>query len=410
MQSIFERLLRRNQPTMLKNTVTQKALITSILFLTFFAGFTFDVASRQDTSPQDGDHSHAGEEHVDDHGAKKPFNAGEMIMHHIADAHEIHLIGDLAIYLPIIVYTDNGIDLFSSSHFYHNEKHGTYTDTLGNAVDYHYYAYENYILYHEHIYYLSEDGDIAFDPATGDVLNEAAMDFSITKSVAGVFLTGLLLILIFGSVARSYKKREGQAPKGLQSFMEPLILFIRDEVAIPSIGSAAKAEKFMPFLLTTFFFIWIANMLGLIPFIGGFNITGTLSVTIVLAFLVFILINVNGNKHYWSHILWPSGVPLFVKVILVPIEFASIIIKPLVLMVRLTANITAGHIILLAFVSLVLMFGEQSEAVGYGVGVGSVLFMIFMFFIELLVAFLQAYVFTLLAALYFGEATQEAHH
>ena len=166
----------------------------------------------------------------------------------------------------------------------------------------------------------------------------------------------------------------------------------------------------MPFLLTIFFFIWIANMLGLIPFIGGFNITGTLSVTLVLAAIVFIITTINGNRHYWSHILWPSGVPLPIKFILIPIEFAGIFIKPLVLMIRLTANITAGHIIILAFVSLILIFGESSQAAGYGVGVGSTLFMIFMFFIELLVAFLQAYVFTLLAALYFGDATQEAHH
>jgi F-type H+-transporting ATPase subunit a len=149
----------------------------------------------------------------------------------------------------------------------------------------------------------------------------------------------------------------------------------------------------------------------LIPFIGGFNITGTLSVTMVLAGIVFIITTVNGNKHYWGHILWPSGVPLPIKFILVPIEVASIFIKPLVLMIRLTANITAGHIIILSFVSLILIFMEQSGmGVGMGVGVGSTLFMIFMFFIELLVAFLQAYVFTLLAALYFGDATQEAHH
>jgi F-type H+-transporting ATPase subunit a len=192
--------------------------------------------------------------------------------------------------------------------------------------------------------------------------------------------------------------------------MEPLILFIRDEVAIPSIGSAAKADKFMPFLLTSFFFIWIANMLGLIPFIGGFNVTGTISVTLVLATIVFIITTVKGNKHYWKHILNPDGVPLPIKFILVPIEFASIFIKPAVLMIRLTANITAGHIIILSFVSLVLIFAQNGIGAEIGVGIGSVLFMIFMFFIELLVAFLQAYVFTLLAALYFGDATQEAHH
>jgi len=376
-----------------------------LLFMIFSVGF-FPESNAQD-------HGHGEEEHIDSHEGEPddPFNAGEMIMHHIKDAHEIHIIGDFAIYLPIILYDeDKGLTVFSSSHFYHNENHASYTLPSGEEEDYHYYAYGDYVMFHEHIYYAGQEEPLNIDPETGEASNQAVMDLSITKSVAGVFLTAILLILIFGSVARGYKKRKGEAPKGLQSFMEPMILFIRDEVAIPSIGSASKAERFMPFLLSMFFFIWIANMLGLIPFIGGFNITGTISVTLVLAALVFIITTINGNRHYWTHILWPSGVPLPIKFILVPIEFASIFIKPIVLMVRLTANITAGHIILLAFVSLALIFGEQSEALGYGVGAGSVLFMIFMFFIELLVAFLQAYVFTLLAALYFGDATQEAHH
>lgn len=347
-------------------------------------------------------------EHTEHHEeTKEPFNAGEMIMHHVADAHEIHFIGDLALYLPIIIYGDNGLEVFSSSHFYHNEKHGEHMH--GDAMEsYHYYTHGDYIMYHEHIYIADANGGLTFDEE-GMVSNAAAFDLSITKNVAGILITCLLLILIFGSVAKGYKKRAGQAPKGIQSFMEPLILFIRDEVAIPSIGKH-KADRFMPFLLTVFFFIWIANLLGLIPFLGGFNITGTLSITMVLATIVFIITSFSGNKHYWGHILWPAGVPTPIKFILVPIELLGIFIKPLVLMIRLTANITAGHIIILAFVSLILIFGETSAAVGYGVGVGSTLFMIFMFFIELLVAFLQAYVFTLLAALYFGDATQDAHH
>jgi F-type H+-transporting ATPase subunit a len=186
-------------------------------------------------------------------------------------------------------------------------------------------------------------------------------------------------------------------------------LFIRDEVAIPSLGKK-KADKFLPFLLTVFFFIWMCNILGLVPFLGGFNITGTLGVTLVLAAFVFVLTSINGNKHYWGHILWPPGIPLPIKFILVPIELVGVVLKPIVLMIRLTANISAGHIVILAFVSLVLMFGEVSTGLGYGVGVGAVAFMVFMFFLELLVAFLQAYVFTLLAALYFGDATHEAHH
>ena len=336
---------------------------------------------------------------------KEEFKAGEMIIHHISDAHEIHLFGDVAIYLPVILYTDNGVKVFSSSHFYHNEKE--FTNAEGDSE--HFYEHDGFVMYHERIYAAADNGGISMDAETGKVNNVSALDFSITKTVVGILITSLLLFFIFFSVARGYKKRKDSAPKGIQSFMEPLILFIRDEVAIPSMG-AKKAERYLPFLLTSFFFIWIANILGLVPFIGGFNVTGTLSVTIVLAGIVFLVTTFSGNKHYWGHILWPPGVPFLIKIILVPIELAGIFIKPLVLMIRLTANITAGHIIILAFVSLVLIFGQMGPAIGYGVGVGSVLFMVFMFFLELLVAFLQAYVFTLLAALYFGDATQEAHH
>lgn len=384
-------------------------------WLSFIFSATLLLAIPTRVSSQD-EHSHEDEEVLEswDHDKdeleedEESFNAGDMIMHHIADAHEIHIIGDFAIYLPVILYTDNGLEVFSSSHFYHNEKHGHYTKESGETEEYHYYKHGEYVMFHEHIYYAADNGGVEVDPSTGEATNRAVFDLSITKSVFGIFLTVAILLLVFISVAKAYKKRKGEAPKGLQSFMEPLILFIRDEVAVPSTGKGA--DRFMPFLLTIFFFIWIANMLGLIPFIGGFNITGTLSVTMVLAAIVFIITTINGNKHYWSHILWPAGVPFPIKIILVPIEILGIFIKPLVLMIRLTANITAGHIIILAFVSLILIFGESSAAAGYGVGVGSTLFMIFMFFIELLVAFLQAYVFTLLAALYFGDATQEAHH
>jgi F-type H+-transporting ATPase subunit a len=340
----------------------------------------------------------------------KSFNAGEMIMHHISDAHEIHFFTlnegkpeekHFSIYLPIIIKGKNGWEIFSSSHFYHHPvqlpgKHESYMEHNG------------YVLFHEQIYYASPEGGLTLDEH-GHPVNEKPLDLSITKSVAGLFLAGILVVLIFSSVASAYKKRRGMAPKGLQSFMEPMILFIRDEVAVPSIG-AKKADRFMPFLLSSFFFIWMANILGLIPFLGGFNVMGTLGVTLVLATVVFIITTINGNSNYWVHILWPHGVPLPIKFILVPIEILGIFIKPAVLMIRLTANITAGHIIILSFVSLIFIFGQQSPGAGYGVGVGSLLFMMFMNVIELLVAFLQAYVFTLLAAIYFGSAVEEAHH
>lgn len=336
---------------------------------------------------------------------EEKFDAGRMIVEHITDAHEIHIIGDLILYLPVIVYTDDGLKIFSSSKFYHNPI--TYFDADGNEEVY--YEHEGLVMVNERIY-ASANGGVEFNPETGKVSNAAVLDFSITKTVAGLFLTSLLVMGLFFAAARGYKKRKDSAPKGIQSFLEPLVLFIRDEVVIPSMGERS-AQRYMPFMLTIFFFIWIANVLGLIPFIGGFNVTGTLSVTLVLAGIVFLVTTFSGNKNYWGHILWPPGVPFLIKLILVPIEFLGIFIKPLVLMIRLTANITAGHIIMLAFVALIFIFKQNmGDVAGHGVGVGSVLFMVFMFFLELLVAFLQAYVFTLLAALYIGDATQEAHN
>jgi F-type H+-transporting ATPase subunit a len=336
------------------------------------------------------------------------FNAGEMIMHHIQDAHKIHIVGDFAIYLPIILKTDNGFKIFSSSHFYHNKKNAEITLGEDKQKTVEYFKHDGFALFHEKIYYTNDIGELEFDNHGHSTNRAVALDLSITKNVAGLLFALLIVCFTFISVANAYKKSINKAPKGLQSFMEPLIIFVRDEVAKPSIGH--KYNTFMPFLLTIFFFIWTCNILGLIPFLGGLNITGTLSVTIVLATVVFIITSINGNKNYWSHLLWPPGIPLPIKFILVPIEIAGIFIKPLVLMVRLTANITAGHIIILAFVCLIFIFGQQSQGAGYGVGIGSLFFMIFMNFIELLVAFLQAYVFTLLAAIYFGSAVEEAHH
>lgn len=395
-----------------------KQLTSKFLSLIFTAVFALTTVAAVASDP-----GHEG-------GSDKPFNAGEMIVHHIADAYDIHIIGDLSIPLPVILKTDGGVHTFLSSKFHHGhdivesngeyfvmaegkiyqtDEHGTLTycvpalDAEGNAI-------EGQCTETTEVNYLAAQH--SFVAPTGSHLsNVRPFDMSITKSVFGLLFVLVVLIIIFRAVAKGYKKSEGRAPSGITNALEPLILFVRDEIAIPSIGEK-HAYRFMPFLLTVFFFIWLCNILGLIPFIGGFNITGTLSVTLVLATLVFIITNFSGNKHYWGHLLWPPGVPLPIKFILVPIEIVGIFLKPIVLMVRLTANITAGHIIILAFVSLIFIFGKGGEAMGagIGVGVGATLFMIFMFFIELLVAFLQAFVFTLLAALYFGDATHEAHH
>ena len=200
-----------------------------------------------------------------------------------------------------------------------------------------------------------------------------------------------------------------KSPKGLQSLIEPLIIFVRDDIAKTSIGP--KYLRYMPFLLTVFFFIWINNLLGLIPFIpGGANLTGSISVTLVLAALTFIITLISSNGHYWRHIFAMPGVPVGVLFILTPIEILGLFLRPFVLMVRLFANITAGHIIAMAFYSLIFIFGEMNAGAGFGVSIVSLAFTIFMFVMELLVAFLQAYVFTLLSAMYFGSAVEEGHH
>ena len=336
--------------------------------------------------------------HDREHGHGDSFSShiSEFIVHHIADANKIVFFGEgeseVSIPLPMIIYVENtGLDVFMSSSFHgdhgsHGPKHATGPKTG--------------------VKYTMGDVGISATNSNGDTVK--IWDISITKSVFGMLAILTLLIVLLRRVAKSYSKREGMAPTGLTNFLEPLILFVRDDIAYPVIGKE-KSQKFLPFLLTIFFFIVGCNLLGLIPFLGGFNITGTIGITLVLAFLVFIITTINSNKHYWGHILWPPGVPLPIKFILVPIEILSVFIKPTVLMIRLTANMSAGHIIILSFISLVFIFKDPQIA-GIGMGVFSTLFMIFMYFLEILVAFLQAYVFTLLAAIYFSEATQEAHH
>jgi F-type H+-transporting ATPase subunit a len=237
-------------------------------------------------------------------------------------------------------------------------------------------------------------------------------DFSITKNVFTMMLAALLLILIFSSVRNGYRKNEGQAPSGIQSFFEPFFVFIRDEVAKPNIG-LKHYERFMPFILTLFFFILFCNLLGLMPFFpGGANVTGNLAVTFVLAVFAFVITNINGNRHYWQHIFWMPGIPAWVKTILTPVEVLGLVIKPFSLMIRLFANISAGHIIILSLIGLIFVFGENGTSFGGGV-VGAIVggaFTAFMNLIELLVAFLQAFVFAMLTASYIGAAVEDGHH
>ncbi len=323
-----------------------------------------------------------GASHAEGHGEEK-FNAGKMIMDHIKDAHDWHIMDvgghAVSIPLPVIIYnsTSGKLDMFMSSRFEH-----------GHA------SYNGYKLDGQTI--VAENGD-------------KLIDFSITKNVAGMLVAVLLICIIFFSVAKAARKNEGKAPSGLQNLVEPMILFVRDDIAKPAIG-AAKYEKFMPFLLTLFAFIFFNNLLGLIPiFPGGANVTGNIAITMVLAVLVFLITSFSANAAYWKHIFLPD-VPKALYILMIPIEIMGVFIKPVVLMLRLFANITAGHIIMLGFFSLIFIFGEMNKGLGYGVSAFSVAFTVFMSFLELLVAFLQAYVFTLLASLYFGQATEDHHH
>jgi F-type H+-transporting ATPase subunit a len=237
-------------------------------------------------------------------------------------------------------------------------------------------------------------------------------DISISKNVCSILISIIVLCWIFLSVAKTYKKNPTRAPKGFQNMIEAVILFIRDEIAIPLIGSH-KYQKYFPYLLTLFFFILLNNLMGLIPFFpGGANVTGNITVTMILALLTFIIVTFSSNKNYWVHIFNPPGVPWWLKipVPLMPlIELVGVLTKPFVLMIRLFANITAGHIIVLGFLGLIFIFGGMSSALGYIVSPVSIFFYLFMGLLELLVAFIQAFIFTLLTALYIGMAIEEEH-
>lgn len=314
-------------------------------------------------------------------GAEKKFNPKETIMEHIADKHEWHMYGKSYIPLPVILYTDKGFETFSSAHL---QPQGTVYQGL----------YYKYMLVNNKIKVVDDNKQI------DAVSNKKVLDFSITQNVASMWMTGIILLIVFFSVSGSYKKRVGKAPKGLQSWMEPLILFIRDDVALPNIG--VKYKAYMPLLLTIFFFILINNIFGMIPlFPGGFNLTGNIAVTLVLATIILIVVNIKGNKHYWKHIFVPN--PWWLFPIMIPVEIVSIFSKPIALMIRLFANITAGHIVVLSLVSLIFIFNSL------WISPVSVVFVVFIDTIEVLVAFLQAYIFTMLASLFIGMAIQEHH-
>ncbi len=340
---------------------------------------------------------------IEEEAHEGELDAGKMIIAHLIDSHEWHLWTykghHVSIPLPVLLIHDGEFHAFWSNKLAHGHEHkGFYIAEEGENKG--------------KILRVVQHGMIDDEIIAEEGSSSLPLDLSITKNVLSILMSSILLILVFTSVARAYRRREGQAPKGLQSFMEPIIVFIRDDIAKSSIGEK-RYQRYMPYLLTIFFFIFLNNLMGIVPFFpGGANVTGNIAVTGVMAIFTFLITTFSANKNYWTHIINAPGVPWWLKFPfpLMPIvEIMGIFTKPFVLMVRLFANMTAGHTIILGFISLIFIFGNINAYAGLAGTLFAVPFAIFMSLLELLVAFIQAYVFTLLSALYFGMAIEEHH-
>jgi F-type H+-transporting ATPase subunit a len=326
-----------------------------------------------------------GQENGAEHKATaEKFDPTTVILNHVQDAYEFHFfsIGDFhaTIHLPVILYSpQKGWSLFSSSKFGHEGEE----------------AYDGYKVVKGIILPVEEGVKV--------------YDFSLTRNVVQTFIAMALFILLMINIAKKYRKGTGvtSAPSGAQNLMEPIIIFIREEVAKVNLGN--RWERYMPYLLTVFFFILINTLFGLIP--GAANVSGNIAFTVILGLISLIVILFSTTGHFWKHIFWPPGVPFLVKLILIPVEIAGVfIIKPGALIIRLFANMVAGHIVILAFISLIFIFGEMSTGAGLGFSPFSVLFIVFDYFIELLVAFIQAFIFTALTAIFIGQGFEGSDH
>jgi F-type H+-transporting ATPase subunit a len=348
-------------------------IVVGVLFFLLLMGNTF-ISFAQDIEEK-------GE-------VKEKFKASAYILEHIADSHEWHILTkkngeSVAIYLPVIVINkEKGLNIFSSRRLAHGQEYKGFR--------------------------LEEEGDLKGKIVTVNSSGQVdeknlPLDFSMTKTVIAMLSAALLGLFLFISLARSYKKTGISYPKGIQSFLEPIVLFIRDDIAIPNIGH--KYERYMPYLLTAFFFILINNLMGLVPFPPPFgaNVTGNIAITFFLACCTFVITQFSGNKSHWRHVFATPGVPFWLLPIMIPVEIIGLFSKPFALMIRLFANMLAGHIVILSLICLIFIFNTLALAPV------SILFVIFMDCMELLVAFLQAYIFTLLSALFISLAVQEEH-
>jgi F-type H+-transporting ATPase subunit a len=325
--------------------------------------------------------------------SEKPgvFDANEVIFGHVLDAHEFHFfsyrgsggqIHTIGIPLPVILYSpQRGWDVFMSSRLEHGEA-----------------TYKGYQLVGNKIVAVSAPG--VPDPSV------KFYDISLTRNVVQMMLSLTLLVFLMVNIAGKYKSGIGlhSAPTGFQSAIEPVITFVRDEVAIPNLGD--RYQKYLPYLLTVFFFILINNIFGLVP--GLANVSGNIAFTAVLGIISFIVINVSGNKHYWGHIFNPP-VPAGINVLMVVVEVIGLFTKPFALIIRLFANMLAGHIIIICLVSLIFIFGGISRGVGWSFSPISIAFSVFIYLIEVLVIFIQAFIFTNLTAVFIGAAIEKPH-
>ena len=355
----------------MRREFTEKILLILFVLAPFFTWAQHELTE-----------THAGTE-------SKREGIKEFINHHLQDSHYFILTEDeeagshYGIALPVILW-DNGLKVFSASKFHHGE---TVAEVDGNY----------YKLYHNKIYKTDAEGTINYDDHH-HATNEKPLDLSITKNVVTMLLVSLLMFFLFGGLAKSYSKNNG-LPAGAGRFFEPLVVFVRDEIAIPNIGKNYK--KYMSFLLTIFFFIWFLNLLGMTPL--GVNVTGNIAVTFALALLTFLITTFTANKNYWGHIFWMPGVPKLMRIVLAPIEVLGMFIKPFSLMIRLYANMTAGHVVLMSIIGLMFLFKNWiGSSLSFGLAFA-------LSILELLVAALQAYIFTMLSALYFGMANEEHH-
>ena len=367
------------------------------LLVAVFSVFSFGVAMAEE--------GHEPAQHEAGATHEEKLDPGKIIIEHVTDAHDFHFmdIGGKAISipLPVILYSEGKWHMFSSGNFHHGHE-----------------AHNGFFLVNDHyIQQMKAEGVdvsglknqqiIAVDAEGKPNASVQVYDFSMTKNVVQMLLASILLIVLMSSIAKKYAKNgPNKAPSGFQNAVEPVITFVRDEVAKPNLHG--KYQRYLPFLLTVFFFILINNLFGLIP--GSANVTGNLALTAVLALISFIVILFSTNKHFWGHVFWFPGVPVPVKLIMLPVELMGIFTKPFALMIRLFANMVAGHVIILSFIILIFIFGAMSKSLGYGTSPIFVGLAVFIYAIEVLVAFIQAFIFTNLTAVFICQAFEHGDH